>query len=176
MSIAKKNHFSNDSAQGFNVLIAGFFMLNWQFYRFNQLTTTQLYALLKLRTDVFVVEQNCPYPELDNKDYAPNTGHLLGYDSNVLVAYARLLPPGLSYSQVSIGRVVVAESARGKGYGVALIQEALNQCGLLWPDQDIQIGAQLYLVDVYEKFGFVRHSDDYLEDGIPHVDMLLTRP
>ncbi|MDC8829193.1 GNAT family N-acetyltransferase [Alteromonas gilva] len=150
-------------------------MLDWQFYRFDQLTTIQLYTLMKLRTDVFVVEQNCPYPELDDKDLVQNTGHLLGYDGTTLVAYARLLPPGLSYPQVSIGRVVVAASARGKGYGFTLVKQALHQCQQLWPDQDIQIGAQLHLEKVYEKFGFKRHCDDYLEDGIPHVDMLLTK-
>ncbi|NVK56936.1 MAG: GNAT family N-acetyltransferase [Alteromonadaceae bacterium] len=150
-------------------------MLNWQCYRFDQLSTIHLYALLRLRTDVFVVEQNCPYPELDGKDCNDNTHHLLAFDGDKLEAYARLLPPGLSFPQVSIGRVVVAESGRGKGIGSVLITEALEHCQRLWPDQNIQIGAQLHLVNVYEKFGFVRHSDDYLEDGIPHVDMLLTK-
>ena len=150
-------------------------MLTWQSLPFSELSTNQLYDLLKLRTDVFVVEQNCPYPELDEKDRVAAVHHLLGCHKNELVAYARLLPPGVSYPQVSIGRIVVAGSARGKNYGQQLIQCALLQCETLWPGQDIQIGAQVYLETVYQKFGFKRNSDDYLEDGIPHVDMVLVK-
>ncbi|WP_296048755.1 GNAT family N-acetyltransferase [uncultured Alteromonas sp.] len=150
-------------------------MLNWYSLPFSQLTTDQLYELLKLRTDVFVVEQNCPYPELDDKDRMNGVYHLLGTTENGLVAYARLLPPGVSFPQVSIGRVVVAQQARGEGYGQLLIQKALQECQRYWPDQDIQIGAQVYLQQVYQQFGFVRNSEDYLEDGIPHVDMVLTK-
>lgn len=151
-------------------------MINWSLLAFEQLSTTQLYDLLKVRTDVFVVEQNCPYPELDNKDRLVGVHHLLGFEGDELVAYARLLPPGVSYSEVSIGRVLVAENARGKGYGRLLIAEALKQCEVLWPGQSIQIGAQVYLEKVYSQFGFKRNSDDYLEDGIPHVDMILDKP
>lgn len=150
-------------------------MLNWYSLSFSQLSTDQLYELLKLRTDVFVVEQNCPYPELDDKDRIDGVYHLLGFNKKVLVAYARLLPPGVSYAQVSIGRVVVADRARSEGYGQCLISEALRHCEQYWPDQDIQIGAQVYLEKLYQTFGFARLSDNYLEDGIPHVDMVLSK-
>ena len=157
-------------------------MITWTLLPFSSLTTHQLYALLKLRTNVFVVEQNCPYPELDDKDTKQDVYHLLGYQQlddgqsePELVAYARLLPPGVSYPQVSIGRVAVAESARGQKLGHALVDEALKGCEQAWPGQDIQIGAQVYLEAFYKSFGFTRQSEDYLEDGIPHVDMLLSK-
>ncbi len=150
-------------------------MLNWCSIPFSQLTTDQLYELLKLRTDVFVVEQNCPYPELDDKDRIKGVYHLLGTSDSDLVAYARLLPPGVSFPQVSIGRVAVAGHTRGKKYGQQLISKALEECQRLWPETDIQIGAQVYLEKVYQQFGFVRNSEDYLEDGIPHVDMMLSK-
>ena len=150
-------------------------MLNWCSLPFSQLTTDQLYELLKLRTDVFVVEQNCPYPELDDKDRINGVYHLLGTSNSELVAYARLLPPGVSFPQVSIGRVAVAGHTRGKRYGQQLISKALEECQRLWPDTDIQIGAQVYLEKVYQQFGFARNSENYLEDGILHVDMMLSK-
>lgn len=150
-------------------------MFTWHSVPFSKIGADQLYDLLKVRTDVFVVEQNCPYPELDNKDRVDGVQHLLGYDNGELVAYARLLPPGVSYPEVSIGRVLVVEDARSKGYGQLLIAEALKQCEDLWPGQSIQIGAQVYLETVYSQFGFKRNSEDYLEDGIPHVDMILIK-
>ena len=150
-------------------------MLNWCSLPFSQLNTHQLYELLKLRTDVFVVDQNCPYPELDDKDRISGVYHLLGTTGDKLVAYARLLPPGVSFPQVSIGRVVVAKQARGAGYGQQLIGKALDECQRLWPEKDIQIGAQVYLEKVYQQFGFARNSENYLEDGILHVDMMLSK-
>lgn len=149
--------------------------MHWLCLSFSALSGKQLYELIKLRIDVFVVEQNCPYRELDDKDHLPGVKHLLGYQDNKLVAYARLLPPGISYRQVSIGRIVTAKNSRKNGLGKALLTTALQQCQQLWPAQDIKIGAQQYLIAFYRSFGFERASDDYLEDGIPHLDMLLIK-
>lgn len=149
--------------------------MQWRCLKFSELSTTQLYQLIKLRVDVFVVEQNCPYPELDDKDHQDDVYHLLGYQREQLVACARLLPPDISYPQVSIGRIASSQAYRRHGVGKQLLTEALQQCDRLWPQQDIQIGAQVYLINFYQNFGFIRNSDDYLEDNIPHVDMLLTQ-
>ncbi|CAE6881752.1 GNAT family N-acetyltransferase [Vibrio sp. B1FLJ16] len=146
-------------------------MLTWITLPFTQLTTLQLYELMRLRVDVFVVEQNCPYPELDGKDTLEGVYHLLGYDGDELVACARLLPTGTTYDNVSIGRVVTKQSARGGGLGHKLLQQALAQCESLWPEQTIDIGAQEHLIQFYASHGFNVISDSYLEDGIPHVDM-----
>jgi len=148
--------------------------VQWQLLPFTELTLDSLYELMKLRVDIFVVEQNCPYPELDEKDRVAGTMHLLGRDSSgELLAYARLLPAGVSYSQVSIGRVAVAPKARGDGRARQLMQEAIVNCQKLWPAEDIKIGAQDYLRAFYQSLGFEAVSDVYLEDGIPHLDMLL---
>ncbi len=150
-------------------------MITWQLKPFVELTTIQLYQLLKLRVDVFVVEQQCPYPELDNKDHQKGVYHLLGYDGDQLVACARLLPKGVSYPSVSIGRVATAADHRGGGIGHQLLEESLKSCQSLWPDESIEIGAQEYLAAFYTRHGFVRTSDMYLEDDIPHIDMKLTK-
>jgi len=149
--------------------------MQWLCLKFNELSTIQLYQLLKLRVDVFVVEQNCPYPELDNKDLHQDTYHLLAYENEQLVACARLLGPGISYPQVSIGRIATAHNRRQNGLGKQLLTQALSKCDQYWPKQDIQIGAQVYLVEFYQSMGFKRYSQDYLEDGIAHLDMLLQK-
>lgn len=146
-------------------------MLTWKTLPFTRLTTLQLYELMRLRVDVFVVEQTCPYPELDGKDTLDGVYHLLGYQDDELVACARLLPAGTTYDNVSIGRVVTKQSARGGGLGHKLLQQALTQCEALWPEQTIDIGAQEHLIQFYASHGFSVISDSYLEDGIPHVDM-----
>ncbi len=144
----------------------------WQCVPFEQLTNQQLYQLIKLRVDVFVVEQNCPYPELDGKDILKNVWHLLGYQDGTLVACARLLDAGISFPQVSIGRVATLASARGQGLGHKLIKQALQHCQQLWGEVDIQIGAQAHLTHYYGQHGFQINSESYLEDDIEHVDML----
>ncbi|BAX51496.1 putative acyltransferase [Photobacterium damselae subsp. piscicida] len=146
-------------------------MTQWQLLQFSQLTTHQLYELLRLRVDVFVVEQTCPYPELDGKDTLEDVYHLLGYQEQKLVACARLLAPTISYSGSSIGRVALAQSARGQGLGHQLIQQAIEHCYRLWPQHSIEIGAQHYLQDFYQQHGFSPFSEVYLEDDIPHLDM-----
>ncbi|MBO2680974.1 GNAT family N-acetyltransferase [Shewanella algae] len=148
--------------------------MQWQLLPFAELTLDTLYELMKLRVDIFVVEQNCPYPELDEKDRVAGAMHLLGRSSSgELLAYARLLPAGVSYSQVSIGRVAVAAKARGGGRARQLMLEAIGGCHKLWPAEDIKIGAQEYLRAFYQSLGFEAVSEVYLEDGIPHLDMLL---
>lgn len=150
-------------------------MITWHSIPFSELSTQQLYQLLKLRVDVFVVEQNCPYPELDGKDTLAGVEHLLGYADTELVACARLLPPGTSYDNTSIGRVATKQSARGDGLGHQLIKEALTRCEILWPEKTIDIGAQQHLENFYANHGFETISEMYLEDDIPHVDMRLEK-
>ncbi|MGL5047623.1 MAG: GNAT family N-acetyltransferase [Shewanella sp.] len=146
--------------------------MQWVNITFNQLDANALYDILKLRVDVFVVEQACAYPELDDKDRHPETQHLMGLSPDgELLAYARILPPGLSYPEASIGRVVVSPLGRGKGLATPLMQHAIESAGATWPDAGIQIGAQDYLKTFYQKLGFVACSEMYLEDGIPHLDM-----
>ncbi len=149
--------------------------MTWQLKLFSQLSTMQLYQLLKLRVDVFVVEQKCPYPELDGKDHLQDVYHLLGYQGDTLIACARLLPKGVSYPSVSIGRVAIAKGHRGGGLGHLLVQEALGACDQLWPKESIEIGAQEHLSKFYQQHGFIATSAMYLEDDIPHIDMKLEK-
>ena len=138
---------------------------------FFTLTLAELYALLQLRSEVFVVEQACAFQDIDGLDEAAL--HLLGYtETGELAAYARLLPAGASYAQASIGRVVTSARHRGGGLGRQLLAEALARCEAQWGRQLIKIGAQQYLRAFYESFGFVAAGAGYLEDGIPHVHML----
>ncbi|MCG9558249.1 MULTISPECIES: GNAT family N-acetyltransferase [Vibrio] len=150
-------------------------MINWYSLPFTELSTQQLYQLLKLRVDVFVVEQTCPYPELDGKDTLAGVQHLLGYADEELVACARLLPPGTTYDNASIGRVATKQSARGDGLGHQLLKEALTSCEVFWPGTTIDIGAQQHLESFYKSHGFKTISEMYLEDDIPHVDMRLEK-
>jgi len=150
-------------------------MISWQLLTFNKLSSTQLYELIKLRVDVFVVEQTCPYPELDNKDTLAGVQHLLGINNGEIIACARLLPAGTTFANVSIGRVVTKITARGNGLGHQLLAEALQQCETLWPGQTIDIGAQQHLALFYQQHGFKRISEMYLEDDIPHIEMRLNK-
>jgi ElaA protein len=146
----------------------------WQWSCFSELTTADLYAVVRLREAVFIVEQNCPYPDADGRD--PNAWHLLGWEERssgrALVAYARIFEPGVRYDEGSIGRVVTAPDARGTGKGRALMAEALRRFDSLAPGQPIRIAAQRRLEDFYLGLGFRTVSDPYEEDGIIHVDML----
>ena len=145
--------------------------LTWLTKPFDALTVPELYALLQLRSEVFVVEQTCPFQDIDGQDQAAY--HLLGYvDTGELAAYARLFGAGISYAQASIGRVVTSPRHRRFGLGRQLLQQAIAQCDTLFGVQPIKIGAQLYLQAFYESFGFVQQGEGYLEDGIPHIYML----
>lgn len=140
---------------------------NW--YAFSELTVEQLYAILTLRSEVFVVEQRCPYLDPDGKDRAAL--HLLGMKKNALVAYIRLFPPTEAESNLIFGRVVTAKSARNKGYGKRLLQELLTYCGTHFPGINIKCSAQYYLKQFYEGFGFQAYGEVYEEDDIPHIAM-----
>jgi ElaA protein len=149
----------------------------WQVKHFNDLSLDQLYELLKLRIDVFVVEQTCYYPDLDsNKDQLDRnkeTLHLLGYQGEHIVAYLRILAKGQSYEDyISIGRVAIAAEARGSGLGHELMREALTLCEQFFPCENIKISAQEHLVGYYQQHGFKQVSAMYLEDDIPHVSMV----
>jgi ElaA protein len=144
--------------------------LHWLLKRFDELTPYQLYAILQLRNEVFVVEQNCVFQDADNKDQ--DCYHLMGFLDNKLAAYTRLVPAGVTYEQASIGRVVTSPSVRRSGAGKMLMQQSIDSLYSLFGKVPIKIGAQLYLQKFYESFGFVRISDIYLEDGIEHIYML----
>lgn len=151
-------------------------MLNitWHIKTFQQLTTNELYDILKLRIDVFVVEQACPYPDLDNLDKHPKTLHLFGYHDKKIVSYLRVLPENTSYTEyISIGRVVISEDVRGKRLGHLMLEKALEVCELTYQNKPIKISAQAHLEGYYQQHGFKRVTDIYLEDNIPHVAMIL---
>jgi ElaA protein len=137
---------------------------------FDNLSPAELYAILRLRNEVFVVEQNCPYQDADNKD--PKCHHLMLLQNDELMAYARLVPPGLSYAQMSIGRVVSSPKARGTGAGRILMNTAIEQCLQIFGEGSIKIGAQAYLIKFYGSLGFNPIGEIYDEDGIPHIHML----
>lgn len=145
----------------------------WKIKEFEELSNFELYQILQLRINVFMLEQECLYPECDNKDLKGK--HLMGYLNNQLVAYARLLPPGVSYSDASIGRVVVHPQCRHLKLGNALMSKAIAQVREDFPNEDIRISAQAHLQGFYERVGFERVSEEYLEDNIPHVEMLFEK-
>jgi ElaA protein len=142
----------------------------WRFAHFDELTPREVHDLFQLRVAVFVLEQNCPFQDLDGADL--DAWHLLGRAGNALQAYCRLLSPGVKFPEASIGRVITSQEARGTGLGRVLMAEALQRAQSLWPGQPIRIGAQARLEKFYEGFGFRRASDEYIEDGIPHIEML----
>jgi ElaA protein len=144
--------------------------IQWLLKKFEELTPYQLYAILKLRSEVFVVEQNCVFQDADDKDQS--SYHLMGFNNNKLIAYTRLVPPGKIYEQVSIGRVVTSPSVRGSGAGKELMKQSIDAVYNLFGAQPIKLGAQLYLKQFYGLFGFEQMSDVYLEDGIEHIYMI----
>lgn len=144
--------------------------IQWVLKKFEELTPYQLYAILQLRNEVFVVEQNCVFQDADDKDQ--NSYHLMGFYNNKLVAYTRLVPAGEIYEQPSIGRVVTSPSARGTGLGKDLMIRSIETAYTLFGKQPLKIGAQLYLKKFYNSLGFEQVSDVYLEDGIEHIYMI----
>lgn len=174
-------------------------MYHWILKPFSTLSPQELYALIRLRSQVFVVEQNCVFQDLDGKDI--DCHHLMGWIDSLpapvpgsgtppggvqpphgpgtpggaaplLAAYARIVPPGMSYPEPSIGRVVTAPEARGRGAGKALMEQAIGQVYALFGRQPIRIGAQQYLERFYGSLGFAQTSEMYLEDNIPHIEMV----
>lgn len=147
--------------------------IKWICKPFDTLTPHEVYAILKLRSEVFVVEQNCVFQDIDDKDR--QCYHLMGCAQNDLAAYARLVPAGVSYQFISIGRIVTSPKHRSKGAGKALLNTAIEKCSELFGRQTIKIGAQLYLKKFYESFGFIQEGEVYDEDGILHIEMIRSK-
>ena len=148
--------------------------LQWQILSFTELTGAGLYAVLRLRQEVFVVEQNCAYLDLDNLDQEAT--HMLGTQEGELLAYQRCLPPGLSYPESSLGRIVVCPTIRGQRLGSVLVQRGIEHNLLRWPGSGIRINAQAHLQDFYSSLGFYAQGSEYLEDNILHRQMLYQLP
>jgi ElaA protein len=144
--------------------------LDWKLLKFDALSNEALYQMLRLRSEVFVVEQGCNYMDMDNKDQKCH--HLLGYQDGQLLASSRIVPAGLSYEFPSIGRIVVSSKGRGRGLGIELLNTSIEKLEDLYGKGRIKIGAQLYLKRFYESFGFEMVSDIYLEDKIEHIEMI----
>lgn len=144
--------------------------IDWSLKKFDELTPHELYEILRLRSEVFVVEQNCVFLDMDDKDQQSH--HLQGRIAGQLAAVVRILPPGLSYNEPSIGRVVSSPKFRRQGVGIELMKTAINETITLYGNGPIKIGAQLYLKKFYESFGFLQCSETYMEDDIPHIKMI----
>jgi len=145
----------------------------WNCVPFHQLTLEQLYKLLQIRQEVFIIEQDCPY--LDNDDKDQYAWHLWAEQDGQILGCSRLLPSGISYpNAASIGRVLTHSSARGTGLGKELMVRSIQRTKALFPGAAIKIGAQTYLRRFYEGFGFEQCVEEYLEDDIPHIGMLLS--
>lgn len=147
-------------------------MITWHFKRFEDLTITELYKIIQLRIEVFVIEQNAPYQDCDEKDFV--SYHIFGTIDEKIVAYARCIPAGISYKEPCLGRVVTSPQYRGKRYGAQVVYLALEAMKTQFKTSDCRISAQLYLQQFYEDYGFKRVSDVYLEDNLPHVEMFKT--
>lgn len=144
--------------------------IDWRALPFDALSARELHDLLRLRQDVFVVEQNCVFREIDGRD--PLAIHLLGYRAGLLVACARIFPPGVLGPYGSIGRVVTGQPVRGTGLGRPLMHEALRVLGDLAPDAPVRLAAQAHLELFYASVGFERVGEPYLDDGMLHLDMM----
>lgn len=145
--------------------------IQWQLSFFDDLNSSETYQLLRLRSEVFVVEQNCVFLDMDNRDQ--QCWHLLGWEGHLLTAAVRLVPPTVIYDEMSIGRVVSSPLSRGKGMGRLLMETAIAESYKLFGKNPIRIGAQLYLEKFYASLGFSKAGAVYLEDGIEHVEMLM---
>lgn len=139
--------------------------------KFTELSLFEFHDIMKMRQEVFIVEQNCPYLDCDGKD--PQGSHAYIHRNHEILAYARLLPKGISYSDYcSIGRVITTEKERNTGLGRQLMEYCIEQCKKLYPGSDIKISAQSYILDFYSSLGFRITGDLYLEDDIPHQAMI----
>ncbi|HMG68013.1 MAG TPA: GNAT family N-acetyltransferase [Chitinophagaceae bacterium] len=146
-------------------------MITWVLKEFKDLAPLELYCILQLRNEVFVVEQNCVFQDADNKDQ--QSLHLMGWEDDMLVACSRILPPGIAYeSYPSIGRIATAPKVRRGGIGKILMQQSLDALHKTFGNVSIKLGAQLYLKKFYESFDFKQSGEIYLEDGIPHIEMV----
>ena len=158
-------------------------MLQWRFERFENLTARDVHDIYRARIEVFVIEQNCVFQDIDGAD--PSGWHLMGRPLgerveggdavSQLVAYCRVLPPGVKYPEPTIGRVLTTAAVRGTGAGRSLMREALARTQAMWPGRAVRIGAQQRLERFYREMGFEPCSEPYDEDGILHIEMLLNR-
>lgn len=144
--------------------------IRWEWRSFAELSNLELYAILAARQAVFVVEQNCPYLDLDGKDL--NAEHLIAWSGDQVAAYLRLLGPGVSFQEPSLGRIITTKIGRGSGLGRELVARGLQRMHELYPTLPTRIGAQAHLHKFYGSLGFVQASEPYDEDGIPHIEML----
>lgn len=142
----------------------------WECKSFNDLSADQMYTILCVRQEVFVLEQECLYLDADGKDR--KSFHLMGFDGDELVAYARIVEPGVSYEEVSMGRILTTKNARGSGAGIELMEGGLREIESRYGKVPVRISAQTYLLKFYQKFGFESTGKEYLEDEIPHTEML----
>ncbi len=145
---------------------------DWRLISFDALTNTELYKILQLRTAVFVVEQQCIFQDMDDKDLLSQ--HLYASHGNRIIACSRIVPPGISYTEPSIGRIATDKEYRGFGIGRALVKRSIEAAYLSYGNVPLKIGAQLYLKRFYESFGFRKQSEIYMEDGIEHIHMILS--
>ncbi|RMH37242.1 MAG: GNAT family N-acetyltransferase [Gammaproteobacteria bacterium] len=144
--------------------------VDWQFFTFAELDAATVYGFLKLRQDVFVLEQKCLYPDIDGLDLS--CWHLVGKKEGAVIGYLRIIPPEHHPKAVpAIGRVVVAPAHRGQGLATQMMRHAIRHCAQHYPGQDLFLSAQTYLVTFYQSLGFVSVGAPYLEDGIEHIDM-----
>lgn len=143
----------------------------WHIKKFHELTPDELYKIMQLRQEVFVMEQNCAYIDADGKDLQSH--HLFCLDKNGNInAYARIVAAGVSYKEISFGRIATSSANRGTGLGLQLMDRLISEMEILYGKVGVRISAQSYLKEFYEKFGFEQVSDEYLEDDIPHMEML----
>ena len=145
--------------------------MKWELSKLNEFSSLNLFEYLRLRQAVFVVEQTCAYPDIDETDQPSH--HLLGWQDDQLAACARIVPPGVSYEYPSIGRIATQIDLRMTGLGRELVGRSIEHTQNLYPNQSIKIGAQSRLEEFYQSFGFETSSDIYIEDDIPHIHMIL---
>lgn len=144
--------------------------MEWILKKFNQLTPDELYEIIKLRVEIFIVEQNCPYQDLDDKDLV--SYHLFLKDNDEIIAVLRIIPEYVSYDEMSIGRVVVKKTHRGRGIAKSMMKKAMEFIVNDLGKNSIKLSGQAYLTDFYQELGFKKVSDEYLEDGIKHFQFL----
>ncbi|HAS79641.1 MAG TPA: GNAT family N-acetyltransferase [Fusobacteriaceae bacterium] len=147
--------------------------MNVEIKKFDELTGREIYEILKIRSEVFVVEQNCIYNDVDEKDM--ESVHIFFKEKEKIISYIRVIKPGISYDNASIGRVLVVLEERRRGLAKKIVQEGINYIINIWNEEKITIGAQEYLINFYKDLGFKPISQVYLEDGIPHLDMTYTK-
>jgi ElaA protein len=146
----------------------------WFLKKFSELSTGELYSILRLRSEVFVVEQNCVFQDIDNKDQGAY--HFMGWHHDLLCAYTRIVPAGAAFHYPSIGRVVTSPKTRGGGLGRLLMEKSIEETVKLFGKTDIELGAQFHLKKFYTSMGFIQTSEIYLEDGIEHIEMIRKFP